>query len=590
MGIKKLHNKLVNALINKDSKHTDATEKSNSYPPIGKNEVLAKNALKPYNMLAISKTKLEKVHHTEVLGDIYLFEMGSAFYFYSSKLGAYGKGGEIKIDKKQALEYISKNPDIPNITKAFSENVTQKDQVEAYISKDITKFIKSISSKHGTRDSFYFVFKEDMVVAYASKDQSKTSIEYRSAINPKLISKGIVGHNTKKLKMGVWKLIDGKVYDDFKESMVLQGDMGSESIQPLGEHITIKGTAVSKMMNFVKNMVDRNNLKREINYLLVDVKDGMGKFVGTDTRRLSVSNEFKVNGADGQYYIHATHLSDNPKEVKLSKKGVEISFENTILRQEFTSKLIFPDYQRVVPLETKHKIKVDTKGLGNIKGYIYIQIKNNKVYWSNTETHIEDIPDSEKYPLKAISVDSANISFALNSKYLKNAIQGSSEVTIGINDKNVPIVVYGELGLTVIMPIVTETKKEIEEAKKEKERKEQERLERELEEKEREKKEEGIAHDFLNTLTPMQRAKARNLIVDSMIRHNGDVKTTLKYIEELFNDGYYGEYEEYREWSRRKNEYILKKEWVLTNGDASITSTKTETTFLNYLRENPPKR
>lgn len=408
--------------------------------------------------LASAKETVEK----EGVGKVSVFIKNGENYAFAHELGIYifaGNSDERSIKAVvEALNNVNVNASvftdisdrIKNAPKPFVRVITKKTVAK------INKLSRLMNSKLvDITDTLLKV--EDGIVTISDGDSTVVS-------KVKLDIPNIAGMSVKELRKVKDELYineEGR-FSDGTEFISSTLDFEQVSmVDIIKTDLTIKMTqSILKSLQTAVKAVDNNNPKFEINGLLLDVTDGKAKAVGTDTRRLTISKEFNIKGRDGQYIILPQQVAKDTKVIKAGEglKGNMVAYSETEEYELHTKNIHgkYPDYKRIVPTGMKHNIRVDTKELENIKGEIYIQVEDDKVYWATIDTHIKDISNSKKHPIKTISIDSEDICFAINSKYLKDAMQGSDKVTIGVNEKKLPITVYGELGTTIIMTIVTE--------------------------------------------------------------------------------------------------------------------------------------
>ncbi len=590
MEIQKLHDELKTAL---------SLEKPSKHPKPDSNEIVAKNAFAPFNMLAISKTKLEKVGHHEELGDIYAFshkkDSGASMFLYSSKLNAYGRGGT-NADRERVKGLIETG-NISAVVEALKGGIQHDDETDLYLSKDITKIIKKVSAKYGKNDYVSFTFVESGIKIHSEKNSAQINMLYHAKVDASLIGHGFSQSGIKEMKAGVWRLKGDKVYDYEDNNTFLNASRPAElkDINLPADHITLDTKEVNGLMALVSQAVDKNSMKTELNYLVLDVVNGKGRFVGTDGRRLTLSDEIDIKGDDGQYFIHVAHLSDYPNSIKISKKVTQIEYDEYTYKQELEYEPRFPDYQRIIPQNMRNSITVDTQSIKKFKGDTVIAVKNGKAFIGEVSDDEWETPDyQDMKPLVTSNVSASDVYVVLDSKYLKDAIDSSTEVTIGINDRKSPILIEGDYGLSVIMPLVhkTEEEKREEELKKqnkayeaEESKRKREEYEKQKEEEElaRQKEEDGIAHEWLMTLSPMQRGKARKML-SKLIRSDGEIIERKDYIKKKVDEGRTFEEKTYTPYNSTRE----RTEWGAVTPDGSSWSTisATEAKFGQFLLNN----
>jgi len=210
--------------------------------------------------------------------------------------------------------------------------------------------------------------------------------------------------------------------------------------------------------------IDSNNPKFELNGALIDIKESRINLVSTDTKRLSI--------------VEIKHQSNENKELIIPKKAlteiqkifssdIEILSDdvNLIIKSEnevFFTKLIngkFPNYERIVPQETKYKIELPKREIieaikivTSVSNEIKMIIKDNQMTFES----LGDENSEAKTELELNLNTDANIEMGINSKYLTDflSIIDTDTFTLELNENNTPFVVKSQSSKTIIMPIV----------------------------------------------------------------------------------------------------------------------------------------
>lgn len=373
--------------------------------------------------------------------------------------------------------------------------------------------------------------------------------------------------------------------------------------------LTIKITQpILKSLQTAVKAVDNNNPKFELNGLLLDVMDGKAKAVGTDTRRLTVSKEFDAKGKDGHYIILPQQVAKDTKVIKTgeSSRGNTVAYSETDEYELYTRSINgrYPDYQRIIPQYPKHEIKFNSKELVKAikkEKEVVIQLHRDKIDVLSIVRYEEGAEEAGEQ-ITSIPVIESNCNseaYAVTTKYVVNAIENSKTATLAYNGENSNgrnigafKVTTDDDTVTVIMPITLTSRKEKQEQKQEAETRQAEReaeriskqAEYEMREKEEQIAEEGIAHEFLNTLEPKRRGSAKKTLL-KQIRYDGSIMDKKDFVKALVEKGYKPQFDEWKEYSRRLERDIEKSSWALhLNGEnSSYDVTKTEAQLAQHL-------
>lgn len=226
----------------------------------------------------------------------------------------------------------------------------------------------------------------------------------------------------------------------------------------------INSMILGRSLKKILSSIDINNPKYELNGALIDIKDGYINLVGTDTKRLSI---FKLT----------TQTSQNGKSMIIPKKAIseiqklffdkiEIYYdENTFLAVsenfEFFTKLIngkFPDYERVIPKDTKQKIYIsrDTivegiKTINMVCDQMKITIKPSNIIFESIN---EDNSEAKTEIAMATELHE-DIIFGVRNRFLLDFLTNIEEAQFLLefnNSESAFVVSNGDLK-TIMMPI-----------------------------------------------------------------------------------------------------------------------------------------
>lgn len=568
------------------------------------------NTIAPNTILFKKSLAVETVN-TEQVGEVLVFKKNGYYYGHFTDYGFSLKAGKIK-DKDlsvvgKAIESFKKSSaesfrdDIAKAPKPFKK-VISKETVTAL--KKMSKNLHSrISAKHS--DTVLLnVFK-----GIATFADGETTIVSKIKFDIPDIN-GMPIAELRSTSDELYVMDDGRISDG--EAYLATGlvfDMANTNITPDIE-IPIT-TDVLKTLQYSTNAVDHNNSKFELNGLLIDVEDGKGKAVATDTRRLTISKEFKVKGKDGQYIILPNHITKNTTSLAIDSDGSISKSETeefTIYARNINGR--YPDYQRIIPQYPKNKITFDGKELAKIlkaQKEVTLEVAGSEmaIYTMsqgevdvNGKKHSYDIVDNEIGVIKINPThNNTDERIAVQAKYLLDAVTGEDEITLEYNTPYTPLKITTSNGeITIVMPIATKSRDELEREAVSKQKSYEEKVaemsaKAEAEQKERETEErdgDGTAYDFLKSLSPQREASARKLL-NKLVRADGKVIPYKEFVPMRVKQGYTPSKKEWNEWSRRLDKNIEKSSWVLSKDNDFTVVTKTEADFAKYLIENSVK-
>ena len=223
-------------------------------------------------------------------------------------------------------------------------------------------------------------------------------------------------------------------------------------------------------MNFLKSIkkisssIDINNPKYELNGALIDLKNDFINFVATDTKRLAVVSLTESFDKDLSLIIPKKAISEIQK---LFFDEMKIYYDENILIIQsesfnFFTKLIngkYPDYQRIIPKETKYQLNINREKMIDKLKKIYSISPEMKITFNNDSILFESLNEDSmeaKTELSYICNLSESIFINVNSKYILDFLSNidSSEFILGYNDSSMPFVLESENFKTVIMPII----------------------------------------------------------------------------------------------------------------------------------------
>ena len=219
-----------------------------------------------------------------------------------------------------------------------------------------------------------------------------------------------------------------------------------------------------KGLKKISSAIDNNNPKFELNGALLDIKMNETKLVGTDTRRLSISSISSQNEHEFSLIIPKKAILEIQK---LFMDQINIYYDDTnlIITNEnyyFFSRLIngnYPDYQRIIPNESKINISLPKKEMLEAIKMITTISQEIKILFNEESIIFNSLTaDNIEAKTELLIHTGLNERFELNvnSRYLLDFIAQveENEFQISLNESTLPFVLKDKEFITVIMPII----------------------------------------------------------------------------------------------------------------------------------------
>ena len=228
--------------------------------------------------------------------------------------------------------------------------------------------------------------------------------------------------------------------------------------------ITLDSINLIKGLKKISSAIDNNNPKYELNGALLDIKENETKIVGTDTRRLSIVT--LTNSSEQSFSLII------PKKAileiqKLFIDNINIYYDDTNLiiqnnNYYFFTRLIngnFPDYERIIPNQSKIEITLPKKEMLEAIKMITTISQEIKIVFNSDKLIFNSLTgDNVQAKTELILPTGLNESFELNvnSKYILDFITQVDDATfkISLNESTLPFVLKDKEFITVIMPII----------------------------------------------------------------------------------------------------------------------------------------
>nr|MCH9740992.1 DNA polymerase III subunit beta [Campylobacterota bacterium] len=201
-----------------------------------------------------------------------------------------------------------------------------------------------------------------------------------------------------------------------------------------------------------------------LNGALLNIKNDSTELVGTDTRRLSV---VKINNSSENQLSIIIPKKAILEIQKLFMDQINIYYDETNLiiqnkNYYFFSRLIngnFPDYERIIPKESKYTIRLPKKEMleaikmiTTISQEIKISFLDESIIFNSLAA---DNIEAKTELLIATGLEN-RFDLNVNSRYLLDFISqlDNSEFEILLNEPTLPFVLKDNQFITVIMPII----------------------------------------------------------------------------------------------------------------------------------------
>ena len=214
----------------------------------------------------------------------------------------------------------------------------------------------------------------------------------------------------------------------------------------------------------ISSAIDNNNPKFELNGALLDIKNSSTMLVGTDTRRLAIATMESQNEFEFSLIIPKKAILEIQK-LFMNKIDIYYDDTNLIIQNEnyyFFSRLIngnYPDYQRIVPNESKITIKLPKKEMIESIKKVTPVSQEIKLTFSQEEIIFEALTADNKEAKDQLVLNtglSSEFTLNVNSRYLLDFIAQveENEFELLLNEPTLPFVLKDKNFITVIMPII----------------------------------------------------------------------------------------------------------------------------------------
>jgi len=228
--------------------------------------------------------------------------------------------------------------------------------------------------------------------------------------------------------------------------------------------ITLDSINLIKSLKKISPTIDNNNPKFELNGALLNIKNHSTQLVGTDTRRLAVVSLSSQNEKEFSIIIPKKAILEIQKlfinQIKIYYDKTNLIIQNN--NYYFFSRLIngnYPDYERIIPKESKISINLPKRELlESIKMITTISqeikitfLPESIIFNSLTADNIE-----AKTELMIHTGLEEHFNLSVNSRYILDFINQieEHEFQILLNEPTLPFILKDKNFITVIMPII----------------------------------------------------------------------------------------------------------------------------------------
>jgi len=228
--------------------------------------------------------------------------------------------------------------------------------------------------------------------------------------------------------------------------------------------ISLDSLSLIQNLKKISPAIDNNNPKFELNGALINIKENSTDLVGTDTRRLAIAT-IEGNNKKTLSLILPKKAILEIQKLFLDQINIHFDESNLIISNKnyfFYTRLIngkFPDYSRIIPNQTKHKVKLPKKEmLEAIKMITTISPEIKMTFLPNAikfnSLSLDNVEAKTQIEISTQLTESFEISF--HSKYMLDFIAQSNqfEFMIEFNESSLPFVLRDNNFITIIMPII----------------------------------------------------------------------------------------------------------------------------------------
>ena len=228
--------------------------------------------------------------------------------------------------------------------------------------------------------------------------------------------------------------------------------------------VSINSSKLIQNLKKISPAIDNNNPKFELNGAYINIQEDSIDLVGTDTRRLAISSITSQNQKELSIIVPKKAILEIQK-LFLDDVKIYINETNLIISNQnylFYTRLIngkYPDYQRIIPKNTKQKLTLNKKDMINSIKMITTISQEIKIVFTQNSIIFNSLSSDNieaKTQLEVSNNIDEDFQLAFNSKYLLDFLSqiNSEEFQIKFNEPSLPFLVEDKEFITIIMPIV----------------------------------------------------------------------------------------------------------------------------------------
>ncbi len=248
----------------------------------------------------------------------------------------------------------------------------------------------------------------------------------------------------------------------FSLGMLPAADYPAIEPTPAEQVFTVEERVLKRLIQKTSFAMAQQDVRYYLNGMLFEARPGMIRVVATDGHRLALSEKAVDLSPDMDIQVIVPRKAvlelgrlledeERPVKIELSSNHIRFRLDSTV----FLSKLIdgrFPDYQRVIPAESKNELVIDRETLR--QALARASILSNEKY-RGIRFHLQpDVlqlqahnPEKEEAE-EELTVDysGSNIDIGFNVGYLLDVlgVLETDQVVIGLNDANSSALITGE--------------------------------------------------------------------------------------------------------------------------------------------------
>lgn len=227
--------------------------------------------------------------------------------------------------------------------------------------------------------------------------------------------------------------------------------------------ISLNSASLIKNLKKISPAIDSSNPKYELNGALINIKDNSTNLVATDTKRLAIASIDSNNNQELSIIVPKKAILEIQK-LFLDKIDIYFDETNLIITNDnylFFTRLIngkYPDYERIVPQNTKHQITLPKKEMISSIKMITTISQDIKMLFTPHSIIFNSLSLDNIEAKTQIEIDTKlteEFELSLNSKYLLDFLSQteSDSFEIKFNETTLPFIVKDNNFITIIMPI-----------------------------------------------------------------------------------------------------------------------------------------